>query len=222
MSSRDPQADALAAIARGAQDQLGRDDPIAEDQAVVVDVVDEQVQRPDPLAQPALDPVPLVGGDQAGDRVERDDPLDPLLAAVDGEGDPLVPHQEVGRAVATLQLVGPECVEPLVQRRVMRRGTARARRTSRRTRSASNRRTGWVLPRDRSTTTRPSQQRRANGPESYLTRQIVVRDQACRKGIHAIREPRLPVLTKVLIEGGLRRPSKHPTTHPLPNIKAYW
>ena len=78
---RDPQADALAAVARGPQDQLGRDRPVAEDQAVVVDVVDEQVQRPDPLLQPALDPVPLVGGDQPGDRVERDDLLDPLAPA---------------------------------------------------------------------------------------------------------------------------------------------
>ena len=69
---------ALAAVARGPQDQLRRDDPVAEDLAVVVDVVDEQVQRPDALLQPALDPVPLVGGDQAGDRVERDDLLDPL------------------------------------------------------------------------------------------------------------------------------------------------
>ena len=114
------QADALAAIARGPEDQLGRDDPVREDQPVVVDVVDEQVQGPDPLLQPALDPVPLVGGDQPGDRVERDDPLDPLVAAVDGEGDPLMPHHQVGRPVAALQLVGPELAEPVVQRRVVR------------------------------------------------------------------------------------------------------
>ena len=49
-------------------------------------------------------PVPLVGGDQPGDRVEGDDPLDPLVAAVDGEGDPLLPHRQVGHPVAALQL----------------------------------------------------------------------------------------------------------------------
>ena len=85
----------------------------------MVDVVDEQVERPDPLLQPALDPVPLVGGDHPRDRVERDDPLDPLVAAVDGERDPLMPHHQVGRPVAVFQLLGAELAEPLVERGVV-------------------------------------------------------------------------------------------------------
>ena len=86
----------------------------------MVDVVDEQVQRPDPLLEPALEPVPLVAGDQPRDRVERDDPLDPLVAAVDRERDPLVPHHQVGHLVTALQLRGPERVEAVAERRVVR------------------------------------------------------------------------------------------------------
>ncbi len=60
------------------------------------------------------------GGDQPGDRVERDDPLDPLIAAVDGERDPLLPHRQVGDLVAAFQLVGAQLDQPLVQRRIVR------------------------------------------------------------------------------------------------------
>ncbi len=62
----------------------------------MIDVVNEQVQRPDALLEPALDPVPFGGGDQPRDRVERDDALDALLAAVDGERDALLAHRQVG------------------------------------------------------------------------------------------------------------------------------
>ena len=41
----------LAAVAAGAEDQLGRHDAVAEDVAVVVDVVDEQVERADALLE---------------------------------------------------------------------------------------------------------------------------------------------------------------------------
>ena len=60
------------------------------------------------------------GGDQAGDRVERDDPLDPLIAAVDGKRDPLLAHRQVGDLVAAFQLFGAQLDQPLVQRRIVR------------------------------------------------------------------------------------------------------
>ena len=72
------------------------------------------------------------GGDQPGDRVERDDPLDPLVAAVDGEGDPLLAHRQVGDLVAAFQLVGAQLDQPLVQRAHNAGAGARANRTSRR------------------------------------------------------------------------------------------
>ena len=68
----------------------------------MVDVVDEAVERPDPLSQARLDDRPLVGGDDAGNRIERQDPLGALLAVrVDGERDAAVqerPVRELGRA----------------------------------------------------------------------------------------------------------------------------
>ncbi len=119
------QPGALAAVPRRPEDQLGGHDAIVEDLAVVVDVADEQVERPDPLLEPALDHGPLAGGHQPGDRVEGDDTLDPLAASVDGEGDALLPHREVGQAVATLELVRPQLHQTFMQRRVMRPRAAR-------------------------------------------------------------------------------------------------
>ena len=141
MSRGHLQPDALAAVAGGAEDQLGRNDPVLEDQPLVIDVVNEEVERANPLLEPALDPVPLGGGDQPGDRVERDDPLDALLAAVDRERDPLLAHRQVGHLVAPLELVGAELDQPLVEGRVVRPRGARAIRTSRRRRSGYNGRT---------------------------------------------------------------------------------
>ena len=114
------QADKLAAVARGPQDQLDRDHPVLEDLTLVVDVVQEQVQRADPLLEPPLQPVPLVAGDQPRDRIEGDDLLHPLVATVDRERDPLMPHRQVGHLVTALQLRGPERVEAVAERRVVR------------------------------------------------------------------------------------------------------
>ena len=58
--------------------------------------------------------------DQPGDRVERDDPLDALLAAVDRERDPLLPHRQVGHLVAPLQLLRAQIDQPVVERSVVR------------------------------------------------------------------------------------------------------
>ncbi len=91
----------------------------------MVDVADEQVECPNPLLQPALDDRPLAGVDQPRDRIEGDDPLDTLLAAVDRERDPLLAHRQVGHAMTTLELLGAELQEPFAERAVVRpRATA--------------------------------------------------------------------------------------------------
>ena len=44
--------------------------------------------------------VPFVGGDDAGDEIEREDFLDAAGVAVDGEGDALVAEEDIGHSAA--------------------------------------------------------------------------------------------------------------------------
>ncbi len=89
-------ADDLAAEVASEHDQLPRHDPVVQDLLPVVDVVNEAVERPNPLSQPSLDDRPLGGGDDAGNRIERQDPLGALLAVgVDGERDAAMQERPV-------------------------------------------------------------------------------------------------------------------------------
>ncbi|MDT4872097.1 hypothetical protein FQZ97_1072640 [compost metagenome] len=73
------------------QDLLGRNDAGLDDVLVVVDVVQEAVERGDALHQPLFHALPLVGGNDPGQQVERDQPLGAgavlVLGAVHREGD---------------------------------------------------------------------------------------------------------------------------------------
>ena len=71
-------------------DEFGGDHAVPDDETPVVDVVEEQVQCPEPLFQPAGHGVPFVAAHDARKTVDREDPLDGLLVAVDGKGDSLV------------------------------------------------------------------------------------------------------------------------------------
>ena len=117
---RDPEPHALPAISRGPEDQLGGNHAVLEDPPLVVHVADEQVECSNPLLQPALDDRPLVGIDESWDRVEGDDPLDPLLAAVDRERDPLLAHRQVGHAMTTLEFFRTELQKAFAERAVVR------------------------------------------------------------------------------------------------------
>ena len=86
--------------------------PVAQDALVVVDVVEEEVERGDALAQPALDVLPLGARDDARDQVEREDALEPLLLAVDGEGDALVEERGVGRVPPLVELFDVSAASP--------------------------------------------------------------------------------------------------------------
>ena len=54
----------------GGGDHLAGDDALGDDPLVAVDVGDERVQGADALGEPALDRLPVGGGDHAGDRVD--------------------------------------------------------------------------------------------------------------------------------------------------------
>ena len=113
-------ADHLAHEVARPEEQLARDLPVADDPLVVVDVVQEEVERAHPLDQAALEPVPLRAGNHARDQVEREDPLDPLLLAVDREADPLVHERELDRVPPLLELLEAEPAELLRERAVVR------------------------------------------------------------------------------------------------------
>jgi hypothetical protein len=88
--------------------ELGGNDAVAQILLLPVDVEQEEVQGGDALHEAGLDPLPLLGGNDARHEVEREDALDALLLAVHREGDALVQEGEMLQALATLDLVGGE------------------------------------------------------------------------------------------------------------------
>ena len=90
-------ADDLAPEVPGEHDEPARHDAVAQDLLLVVDVVHEAVERADPLLQARLDDRPLLGRDEPGDGVERQDALRTLaVVVVDREGDAAV-QERAGR-----------------------------------------------------------------------------------------------------------------------------
>ena len=77
-------------------------------------------------SRPVLDVRPLLGRDDARDQVEREDPVDSLVVAVDREADSLGQEEGVGRADPLAQPVVAERTEPVVQLAVVAARAARA------------------------------------------------------------------------------------------------
>jgi hypothetical protein len=112
-------ADHLAAEVARAEDEIGRDLALAEDPLAVVDVVQKGVQREHALNHAALDVIPLGARDHARDEVEREDPLEALLLAVDREADALVEERRVDRVAPGRELVDAELGELLGEHAVV-------------------------------------------------------------------------------------------------------
>src|SRR6218665_1317282 len=89
----------------------------AEDVLGVVDMVDEAVQRRAPLHQPLLQAAPLVGRDDAGDQVERDQAFAAravlVLGATDAEVDAHAPENHLGLGPAGLHQIRRLLAQPL-------------------------------------------------------------------------------------------------------------
>ena len=114
-------ADHLAPEVPRAEHELGRDLPVAQDALAVVDVGEEEVERVD-----ALDRAPRsmcshsAARDDPRDQVEREDPLDPLLLAVDGEADALIEERGVDGVAPRLELLDAQRRELLGEHAVVR------------------------------------------------------------------------------------------------------
>ena len=95
----------------GAENDLRRDDPVLDDTLLVVDVVEEEIQRRDTLHQARFDLLPLARRDDPRKRVEREDPLRPLVVAVDREGYALLEEQQLEAAKFLAELLVAETRE---------------------------------------------------------------------------------------------------------------
>ena len=110
----------LAAVAAGAEDELGRDEAGSEDLPVVVDVVEEEVERAHALLEPALDAFPLLGQDDPRDEIERHDLLDAARVLVHRERDATRLEAEVRGALPARDLVRGERFQLPRERGVVR------------------------------------------------------------------------------------------------------
>ena len=104
-------AEELPLVLLARQDELRGDDPVLDALLVLVDVGEEEVQRGDALDEAVLEALPLRGGDDAGDEVEREDPLEPVLLPVDREGDALAAQGELLQPLAALHVLLGEGLE---------------------------------------------------------------------------------------------------------------
>jgi len=86
----------------------------------VVKVGEEHVQRLDPLDAAALDYPPFAGGDTAGDGVEGNQALCPLLITVERESNPGAMKQQIGLASPLCQKLVRRLGQPTGKLPIMR------------------------------------------------------------------------------------------------------
>ena len=96
----------LPRVLRAGGDQRGRDHAIFQDLLFAVDITEEKVQGLQPLPDACLDQVPFRSSDDPREDVEREDPLDAFVFAVNGEGDALAHEQLRGQLVFLVQVFG--------------------------------------------------------------------------------------------------------------------
>jgi len=102
----------LRSIHRILKHELFRHDPGLENLAPGVDVADEKVDGFDALFEAGSQNVPFRCGKDAGQHVERDQPLLGIRFAVNGERDADPAEQHLGLAPAVIEAVGRQFAEP--------------------------------------------------------------------------------------------------------------
>ena len=92
--------------------QIFRHDAGAQDLAAAVDVGEIEVERLDALLEALPEQVPFPGGEDAGDDVERNQPLGRIRLAIDREGDADAAEQQFRLATPVVQHVGLDVAQP--------------------------------------------------------------------------------------------------------------
>jgi len=110
-AARRPHVEQLALVFLAREEQPGRQHAVLEALLLAIDVGDEEVEGGDALDQPRLQPLPLARGHDARHEVEREDPLQPFLLAVDRERDALVHERELLQPLAAADLALGERLE---------------------------------------------------------------------------------------------------------------
>ena len=95
------------------QHQLRRHQPGPEDLLIVIDVVEKGVDRLHPLDGAPLDQIPLGAVDNAGDKVEGNQPLGRTAFAIDRKGDAEPAENLLGGLLLVDEGVDGEAVEQL-------------------------------------------------------------------------------------------------------------
>lgn len=104
----------LRAETRIVEDQIRRDASCLKNVLLVIDVVEKRIDRPHALADAGADGVPLFRIKNAGDDIERDQPLDPFLAAVHRKGDTEPAEDEISLLMFFGQLRGRGTGQPFL------------------------------------------------------------------------------------------------------------
>ena len=94
------------------EDLGGRDHPRLQDALIVIDVVQKGVEGGDALADPLVQMLPLPGGNDAGNAVERDEALGAVPIPVDVEGDADPAKQQIGLLTLALYALLVGLVQP--------------------------------------------------------------------------------------------------------------
>lgn len=101
------------------KDQVPGDDAFVKDLLLAVDVEQEHVERSDALGEASFEVVPLGGGDDSRDEIEREDSFAAFGFAVDVEGDSLVEERGVLEGLSAGDFFGRHVAEGLEQLLVM-------------------------------------------------------------------------------------------------------
>ena len=98
---------------------LGRDHPLPQDALLAVHVVEKCVECPGPLLEASLQPPPARRVDDAGDGIEREQLLDPMVAVAHAERDAVVAKGTPAEKVPARQLLAVLIPQGLAQAQVL-------------------------------------------------------------------------------------------------------
>jgi len=113
-------AAALGAVKRGGVDNLLGDNPVLQNFLIVVNVVNKLVERVDALLEAALDPIPLLGADDARNQVEGENPLRARRISINVESNAHLQEQRFRGALAPQKLAVFQRLDGLEQQASLR------------------------------------------------------------------------------------------------------